>query len=309
MPPDPNPPGAGAPPPGAGAPPPGGGTGEPVPYYREIFAADGAINRAALDRLPEPIRYLKDSPLANVKNADDVFYQLANAQTLAGRKGLLPLPPTASDADKAARGELLDAINGVPKEFTGYGITRPADIPEQQWQPALAENFAKWCKANHVSPSGAQDLIKLQLDTVRASIASQGTSEQRFFQAESERFGQMIAQQNIPADKASMLIERGATMLGIDLKVPRNAILFKNADVQMMALKHALANGEAGFAAGESPAGSRNPQEEVNSIMYDETNPLHAAFADPQHPQFQTAKERLDELFRLIAKQEGAAKR
>ncbi len=53
---------------------------------------DGTVNGAAFDRAPEHLRGLRDGELKNAKTLEDVMTKMTHLATLAGKKGLAPLP-------------------------------------------------------------------------------------------------------------------------------------------------------------------------------------------------------------------------
>ena len=130
--------GGGAPPPGTGAPPE---TVVDVPWS-EFASKHG-----------EPSKL---EPYKAAKTWTDVYnlqsQRLAEAQTaLRTRPAALPDRP-APDAPAEAL-SAWRAAHGIPDSPEGYGLTKPDDVPDEQWRPADAESFAKWAHEEGLSPA------------------------------------------------------------------------------------------------------------------------------------------------------------
>ena len=74
------------------------------PWFNEWLQKDGTLNSKAYERMPDDLKHLAPS-LANAKTIDDVMRKVANLSTLAGKKGLAPLPADAPPDAVKARGE------------------------------------------------------------------------------------------------------------------------------------------------------------------------------------------------------------
>lgn len=273
------------------------------PYYTGLFKQDGALDHSSFDRLPEDVRYLKDS-FSKYKTADDLFRGIANQQTMAGQKGLIPLPDNAPPEAVAKRKELLDSIHGVPKTAKDYQslIKRPDSIPERYWDPELVNGFADWAFENSTSPKAAQKLIAMQLGKVEKQIAAQAQYEKDFFAKHDSDFNEAIRQKNMPRDQADSLVERGAVALGFDPANPDDAVMLKNSKVKLAMMNHALATGEDTFARGDNGnSGGGDAMTQMNDIMHNKLNPLYEPLYNSSHPQHKQASQRVDELARLAA--------
>lgn len=285
-----------APPPAA--PPP---AAPPAPNLADWRKPDGTINHAAFAALPEDIRYVGDT-LSKYKTDVDMFRGIANLQTLGGKKGLIPLPANAPADAIADRKNLLDSINGVPKEAKDYGFKRPEDLPAEMWSDKQAEAFSAWAHENSVSPAAANKLVKLQADFIKGQAAEQATYEKTFYETQAKAFSDAIRAENIPAEKADAMALAGAAALitGFDVTKPEHEALLKNADMKLAFMRHALSTGEDTFVAGEPGAGGggANPEAEAKDIMHNKANPLYAPLYDARHPQHKQAKEKVDQLLR-----------
>lgn len=271
------------------------------PFHADWVKPDGTLNSAVYDRLPEDVRYMKDT-LGKYKTAEELVRGVANIQTFAGKKGLIPLPDNAPPELRAERKAVLDSVNGVPKEAKDYGIARPADLPEAQWDQGMADNFVKWAHENSVSPAAAKKLIALQIDTIKTQSAAQAAYETKFFEDQAKAFGESVRATNMPLDRANQLAERGAAELGLDLNKPEHQLLMKNADVRLMAMRHAMAVGEDTFVKGQEGAGADNdPMALAQDATHNKANPLYEPLHNQSHPQHSMAKAKLDGWWRAAA--------
>lgn len=274
-----------------------------TPFHTDWLKADGTFNKASYDRLPEDVRWMKET-LGKYDTPEQFIRGTANLVTAVGKKGLIPLPDNAPPEVRAERQALLDSINGVPKDAKDYGITRPQDLPEAAWNQPLADTFTKWAKENSVSPAAAKKLIALTSESTKAQLASQAQYEADFFAGHAKHWDAQIRQDNIPADRANALADRGAAALGLDLTKSEHQLLMKNSSVRLMAMRHALATGEDTFVNGDRPnAGESDPLAQAKDATHNQANPLYAPLHDSSHPQHKMAKEKLDGLWRLAAMQ------
>jgi hypothetical protein len=278
-----------------------GGGGAIQPFHSDWMKADGTLNPAAYERLPEDIRYMKDG-LGKYKTAEELVRGMAYAQTLAGKKGLMPLPDNAPVEVRAERKAILDSINGVPKEAKDYGIARPPEVPEQQWNQPLADNFAKWAQENSVSPAAVKKLTAIQIDAMKGQLAEQAKYEHTFYENHQKAFEAQLRTENIPLDRATALVERGAISLGLDVAKPEHATLLKNSAVRLMAMRHAIATGEDSFVQGEAGKGDAgDPMTLAQDATHNKANPLYEPLHDSSHPQHKMAAAKVEGWWRQAA--------
>lgn len=271
-----------------------------TPNFGDWRKADGTINHESFKALPEDIRYLGDS-LSKYKTDVDLFRGIANQQTMAGKKGLIPLPANAPAEAVAERKTLLDSINGVPKEAKDYGFKRPDDLPEGMWSDQQASAFAAWAHENSVSPAAAQKLIRLQADFIKGQAGEQQTYEKNFYDGQAKAFSDTIRSENIPTDKADAMALTGAAALvtGFDAAKPEHEALLKNATMKLAFMRHAMSTGEDTYVSGENgKLTGGDPEADAKDIMHNKANPLYAPLYDARHPQHKLAKEKVDQLLR-----------
>ena len=206
---------------------------------------------------------------------------LDHANTMAGKKALAPLPPTAAPEVLAERKALLDTINGVPAKPQEYGIARPQDFPEAHWNQKLADSFTAWAHKHSVSPAAAKELVfDIQANAVKEALTSQAQYETQFWNGQQQQFEATIRRENIPADKAAALVEKGALALGLDLNNETTKTFMKGAEARLMAMRHAIAIGEdsTGAGLGQNGGADKDPAALANSAMKNPADPLYAVY-------------------------------
>ena len=274
------------------------------PFYKSFINADGTLNHKALDNLPDHHTSLKNT-LSRQKTFDDVLTVMANQQTLAGKKGLAPLPANAAPEVLAERKALLDSINGVPKDPKDYGITKPENLANELWNDTLAKGAAEIAHKYSASPQMLKDLVALQTAELQKQVASQAEYEKNFFSTQQKNLEATLRNENIPLTKAQEMAERGAMRLGLDMNNPEHQTLMKNSNVFLMAMRHAMTTMEDKFVSGEAKSsGGTNPLAEARDMRHNKAHPLNEALSNGSHPNNKTAKARYQSLM-LEAGQRG----
>lgn len=257
-----------------------GSSGISESWAKSWIQPDFTLNASALDRLPDHLKGLRPT-LERQKNFEGVLMALDHASTLAGKKALAPLPAGSAPEVQAERKQLLDTINGVPSKPQEYGIARPADFPEAHWNQKLADSFTTWAHKHSVSPAAAKELVfDIQANAVKESLVSQAQYETQFWAGQQQQFEATIRRENIPADRANALVEKGALALGLDMNNEATKTFMKGAESRLMAMRHAIAIGEDSSGAGLTANGGadRDPAALAHSAMKDPSDPLYAAY-------------------------------
>ncbi len=270
--------------------PTGTPAGAPVntsPWYSDWLKADGAVNPAAYERLPDHLKHLAPS-LKNAKTVDDVMVQFAHANLLAGKKGLAPLPADAPANVVAERNALIRSIQGVPDKPEGYGIAQPADLPDALWNGAYVGEAAKILHAHNAPPSAVKALVELSVAEGRKQMAEQANYEVAFFKQQEQRIAEQFQLDGIPVEKGMDLAARTAQRFGID---PEKNPIFKNADVVLMLQRVGVAIGEPNLVTGQvgGPEAIDN-QARAEDIMHNKANPEYAIYWNGGHPQNRAVK-------------------
>ena len=254
-------------------------SGVQEPWAKDWIKADYTFDHKALERMPDHLKGLKPT-LERSKSLEDFLTTFQNQQVLVGKKALAPLPSDAPEPVRAERKALIDTINGVPPTPKDYGITRPQDFPETQWNQPLADSFTQWAHENSVSPAAAKELIAIQMEAVKGQLGQQAQYEQQFYADQDKAFTATIQRENIAADRASALVEKGALALGLDLNNEGTKNFLKGTDARLMAMRHAIAIGEdrAVGENGQSPGAEGNPADLAKDATSNPANPLYAQY-------------------------------
>ncbi len=272
------------------------------PWYSDWLKQDGSVNVKSYERLPDHLKALRPT-LERQNNVEGILQVLDHNMSVAGKKALAPLPADAPDPVKAERKALLDSINGVPKEAKEYGVTKPADLPDAVWHQPLADTVTAWAHKHSVAPAALKELIGANFGFVKEQMATQAKNEAAFWAKEQATFDSAITNKNIPTERASALIEKGAQAFGMDLTNPQTQIFLKGAQARLMCMTHAIAMGEDSSATGNS--GDSNTGGDINDRIKE-------AKADPAYwnkenkysgADHQRAVERVNELLRMQAAQ------
>jgi len=275
----------------------GTGTSAPIntsPWYSDWLKSDGTVNPASYERMPDHLKHLSAS-LKNHGTVNDVFTKMAHLETLAGKKGLGPLPENAPPEVVKARNELMRSINGVPEKPDGYGITKPADLPDTAWNPKAVETASAIMHKYNVPPAAAKELVASQIAIAKEQLAAQATYEAQFFAAQETKIKDEFARANVPFDKGMDLATRTARTFGID---PDTNPIFKNADVILALQKVGVAIGEPKLVTGDSnkPADAMTDQQRAEDIIHNKSNPENAIYWNGGHPQNKAVKQKVNSL-------------
>lgn len=295
---------------GAGREPEGQGQGEGQaqggnvvtdPWYKGWIKSDGTLDHSRLAHAPDEIK--GSEKLRLYKSIEDLPRGLAHLEKLIGKKGLMPLPENASEADKAEFDKRLRAAVGAPEAPEGYGLDkRPEQYPEEMWDPARASQIAEILHKHKAPPGLAAELIENDRQWAAQALESAKTEQQR---QEQERFqgdeARLKAAWGVSFDQNAKLAIRGAKHFGID---PDSALFLENADVIMAMAKAARHVSESDFvdAAASSGAGGSDPKAELDAMMGDRSHRYYAALRDQNHPQFALADAHLNRLIEAMSK-------
>lgn len=299
--------GAGAPP--GGAAPNGGNNGNlPVtgaPFYQGLILADGSIDPKAFDRLPPELAPFKDT-FGRYKNASELFAAFAHSQSLNGKKGLLPLPEGASEADRTEYNTRMRQLNGTPEKVEGYGVKKPDDVPAEQWNQPYVDSALGILHKHNASPALVKELLDADLKAgagARQGFDARNTQEIAAARADiAQAWGANAQQELAGAVKVAQIMQ-------IDVNDPRignnSAIIKGLARVAKMFNEDTLVKNGAAAAGGGNGLTGGDPRAASLSIKRDPANQLHAAYHDATHPRHAEATSRvyaLDEQYAAMQK-------
>lgn len=287
----------------AGAQPGSGAAAQPGPWHSGFVKADGTLDHAALTRLPDSLKGLAPS-LASIKTADDLMAKLANLNALAGRKGLAPLPADAKPEDIAAQQAVIRSVLGVPEKPDGYGLTRPAELPEGMWDEASAKALTELLHKHNGSPALAKELVAFEAKRVQANIQAQQEYEQNFYKEQDDTFRTALKATGDDYDKVMNVVTLTAKQMGVAEDSP----LLKNASFRLAMQAVAKAIGEPKTVTGTgTDSGTKSARVLADAIVHDKTNPEYAAYWDGQHPKNAEVKAKVLALREQQAREELAA--
>ena len=271
-------------------------TAAPKAFYDGLYGADGKIDKAAFDRLPEYLKPHKDL-FSKYDSMESLLGGFSNSHSLAVKKAMAPLTGNEPPEVVAEHNALINQLQGVPKDEKGYGIARPADLPEQFWNQAAADEFAKVALQHHVSPAGVKAIMAIQERITKEELARGKQMETEHWAKQDQLFEAAVQKLGISMDDAMALAKRGAATLGYDLK--GNG--FKSAEARLAAIRMTNLVSEDRLIKGD-PTGETtgNELEQARDIMSNPQNPLHSAWmpgsTDPRHEQ---AVAKVAELYRI----------
>lgn len=275
-----------------------------APWYSDWVRTDGKINTAAYDRLPDDIRTLKNAEggdlmktsLSRHGDVDGFMRHVASLEGLVGKKA--GLQPIAADAPETARAEWkkqLDGLVGVPPTAKDYGFKKPEGIPDANWDQAAMDRASEVFHKHSLSAAAAKELVGFQSEVVKSALAKQEQDNNNWYKAQDEKVRSAVAQINMPYDKATDLVTRTATTLGLSPTSPN----LKSAEVFLAILKAGQMVSEDKLVKGTSAdsTGAGADRATAESIMHDKSNPLYAIYwSKDGHPQHQQVVDRVNTL-------------
>jgi len=273
-----------------------------TPWYSDWMKTDGSLNPDSYQRLPEHLKHLEPT-LKNAKNVEDVLTKFSNLNTLAGKKGLAPLPADAPANVVKERNELLRSINGVPEKPEGYNIKKPDDLPQELWNDGLFNNALKIMHDGNVPPSVAQKLFEAQLQDAKSQRDASVNYEKQFYATQDKTIRDTIAKQGVAYDKTAEMASRAARTLGID---PDKDPVFKNAKVFLALSKVGQYIGEDKLVSAESVGSNMGESDlsKAKDIVSNKANQYNSMYWDSNHPRNREVKQMVETL-----QKEGMRKR
>ena len=271
------------------------------PWFTELMNDKGDINPAAWDKLPEGLKGYKDT-FAQNKNINGLMMQMANLASLAGKKGLAPLPDGASDEMKAARAELMRQINGVPAKPEEYGVKRPDDYPEQHWDDDYVKGQLAIMHKYHAPPGMAKELadfdVKYNLNRLKEFEAS---SEAEQKAAREKVIGKLKAEWKTPEvyQKNVDLARRAVQTAGLD---PNDPIFATEAGIKLAAFFGSRTSEDKLVSGSSTVNTGLNDYAKANDIIANPENQLHKAYHDSTHPLHEQAVQNVNTFMAAHAK-------
>lgn len=97
-----------------------------------LVNADGELREGWRETLPEDIR--GEKVFDRVSNFEGIVKSLASAEKMVGRDKI-PIP---NEASSEVEWDAYYVAGGRPETAADYGLSRPEELPEENWSPELA---------------------------------------------------------------------------------------------------------------------------------------------------------------------------
>ena len=284
-------PSGGTPPaaPPAGTPPSAPPTPSNQPFYDGWIKEGGKLDKSVYARLPDHLKPHAETILGRYDTLEAMLGGLVNANQALGKKGLEPLPPSATPEMKAERDALMRKLNYVPEKPEGYGFKKPEDWGELPWDDQFTTGAAKILHDGNVSPEVAKKLFELNISRSKELIAQQQaqTAEaNKQFTAQQKEL--LYKQWPNEADYQRNIskAQRMAITLGLD---PMSAH-FNDASMVVAMARFAEMVSDDKLIQGETTSElGTSFRAMALDIQNNESNPLYKAFRDGSHPQHSVA--------------------
>lgn len=261
------------------------GTGTAEPWFVGLWDKTGKIDAKKFDALPDGLKAHKEQ-FAKYQTADAFFHGVANLANLAGKKGLQPLPKDAPAEVVAERNALLRTLNGTPEKPEGYGITRPADMPEGNWNGEYVNGILGILHKHNASPELVKELVKADLDFAGKIREGHSGAEAQHLAAQAAELKTAFGEGDAFSTKIASA-QRAARTLGLDINDPA---IGNNAKVIVALAKVAEMVSEDRLVSGDGKGGgSMTDRQKAIDIVKNESNPLYKPYHDPNDPRHDEA--------------------
>lgn len=256
-----------------------GGKPNTTPFYADLYGADGKLNHAAFDRLPDHLKPHVET-FKKYQTVEALLGGMGNLSNLAGKKALAPLPDNAPPELKAERQALMRSLNGTPEKPDGYGVKRPDNVPAEYWDEAYVGGMIGILHAHNASPALVKALVDADAKAAIGRVDHNGQTEAQAYAKEEAALRTAFGPQF--NDKVDLAV-RAARTLGLDPKDP----IFRNSKVVIAMAKVGEMVSEDRLVSGDSKSGDgMSDRAKAKDIVTNPANPLHKAYHnenDPQH--------------------------
>lgn len=277
--------GGGGKPAGEGQPGTGGD-----PWFVGLWDKTGKIDAKKFDALPDGLKAHKDQ-FAKYQTADAFFHGIANLANLAGKKGLQPLAKDAPKEIVEERAALMRQLNRTPEKVEGYGVAKPKDMPDEQWNGEYVGGVLGILHKHAASPELVQELVKYDLEAAGKVRGSHEANYQTYLKSQGEALKKEFGGEY---DAKLSLAQRAAKTAGLDLDDPQignnAAVIVALAKLGGMISEDRLVTGEEGG----DQRGGVSDREKARDIVRNPANPMHEAYHKPSHPDHQKALDQVE---------------
>lgn len=256
-----------------------GGKPNTTPFYADLYGADGKLNHAAFDRLPDHLKPHVET-FKKYQTVEALLGGMGNLSNLAGKKALAPLPDNAPPEMKAERQALLRQLHGTPEKPEGYGVKKPDNLPAEMWDEGYVGSMVGILHKHNASPALVKELVEADAKAAAGKVDHNGQTEAQAYAREEQTLRTAFGPQF--NDKVDLAV-RAARTLGLDPKDP----IFRNAKVVIAMAKVGEMVSEDRLVSGDSKGGDgMSDRAKAKDIVTNPSNPLHKAYHnenDPQH--------------------------
>lgn len=273
-------------------------SGVKQPWFSSWLKADGTLDHAAFDSAPDDVKASKGI-LGKYKTVEEMAHGITHLASLVGKKGLMPLPETATDQDRAEFRSRLNEILGVPKEPAGYGIKRPDSVPENEWDEASVNEFSALAHKMGLPPDAAKAIVEFDIKRSEAAKGVSAKAEADYRKTQVDMLTKAWEGQDVAKNKQRISIL--AKNIGLDPKDP----LFSEARFVLSLEKVANLIGEDKLVdgSGNGGPGAGSAEAEKTAILNDKSNPLYEAYRNGGHVRHLEAVRKISALNELISRQ------
>jgi len=310
-----------APPPDAGAPP----AESAPPWESTVFVPDkpGEFDKDWHTKAPEEERG-KYEPYKGAKNwreaLDLADGRVKEAQTALRNRAKEGGPPVRPEGD-AATPEAWKAyreFHGIPDDPKGYGIEKPKDYPDEMWNQAEMEGFAKYCHDNDIKGADAKKVLDyynerglVAFATVKEARAAQMAAEAKaradYIQTQKET---LVQNHGVRLDSDLKALGKIAAISGLDGERlnPDNADQFVGADViKVLSSMYAMlpkSGDPTARALGRNDAnGAPKDRAYWQSVKANPQHPDYIAWLNPKDPRHAEVNRAMDVAYQVDSQQ------
>lgn len=264
------------------------------PFWKNWITPEGKLNKDAYTKLPEDLKGLS-TDLSKYENIESLIRSYAHVNTLVGKKGLQPLPDNAPENVREEFTKNLRNVLRVPETPEGYGIKRPESVPEEAWNEEYAGEMAKLFHKHAVPPSAVQEIVKKEAEFVTKLAAEAEAKQQVSIEQAQESLKKDFG---IHYQRKLHSAAKAARTLGLDLNDP---VVGNHPGVIKAMAQIADMIGEDKLISDGSGESGNSAAMELDKIYTDQTNPYYQAFRDPGHPLHSSARNRVEQLAKLVS--------
>ena len=269
-----------------------GDAGTQTPFFRGLYGEDGKINREAFDRLPEHLKPYR-STFEKYNTVEALLGGFGNLSTLAGKKGLQPLPDHADESTRAEFDHRVKEVLQIPKDPESYGITKPEGLPDEMWDPDFVKEATGVFHKFNVTPDGAKALVALDAARATRELERQQQAYHDHWQAQKAEIAQAFGEDTTRKLAQATQIAR---KLGLD---PADPAIGGNAKLVIALSRMAAMTAEDRLGAeGGNQDRGLSPREMAKDIISNPSNPKHVAYHDTKNPAHQRVFDEVLELNR-----------